>query len=392
MSFSNKNHLKPKYRRINILMLLIATSSLGINLAYAEKSKYPITEQHKKMAATAAHNGVAIKYIKKNAPSHYVVKVNDTLWMIAGKFLTKPLLWPALWGTNKSKIENPHLIYPGQHLYLIKKNGFAYLSSTPTDKFSTIKLYPQIRSEGITQAVSTIPLEVLKAFMTQAKIFDSNEVNNAGKIVAGQEEKKMIFSSNDTIYVKGLNNAEKLQVFKKPLAVYQPFKDDKTGKKEILGYEAQFAANLVKIADHSDVASYKITDAVQEVELSDLAINSALSYDIKSMYNIIPQTAPNGLNAMVAKVYGDNQYAAQGFVIAINKGANQGIKNGYVFKIMKPERNIDDITTKSKVDIITLPEVETGYAIVFATNANISYAFVSKSNNTIESGYTLTSE
>src|SRR5687767_7595473 len=114
----------------NILLLKLASISIFSSYiclnAYAnqvyQQSKYPITELQKQIAKNIAENGIPIQYIRKNAPSHYIVKSGDTLWEISGKFLTKPTLWPALWGVNKNKIINPHLIYPGQHLYLIKKN------------------------------------------------------------------------------------------------------------------------------------------------------------------------------------------------------------------------------------------------------------------------------
>lgn len=50
---------------------------------------------------------------------HTVVK-GDTLWDLAAKYLGNPLKWREIYQLNKSKIKDPHWIYPGQK-FLIKK-------------------------------------------------------------------------------------------------------------------------------------------------------------------------------------------------------------------------------------------------------------------------------
>jgi len=63
----------------------------------------------------------------RQPPDAYTVKRGDTLWDISSIFLTSPWRWPELWGMNKEQIANPHLIYPGQTLRLVKGDGRARL-------------------------------------------------------------------------------------------------------------------------------------------------------------------------------------------------------------------------------------------------------------------------
>src|SRR5689334_18395508 len=60
--------------------------------------------------------------LQPNAPMRYVVKKGDTLWSIANKYLKDSWQWPELWYVNP-KVNNPHLIYPGDELYLYYVDG-----------------------------------------------------------------------------------------------------------------------------------------------------------------------------------------------------------------------------------------------------------------------------
>src|SRR5690349_2743647 len=103
--------------------LLAASFGAGSSVA----ATYPITAEQRNTAQRTAQAGVALSELLPNAPDSYTVKPHDTLWGISGLYLKSPWRWPELWGMNLEQIRNPHLIYPGQTLFLDKTNGRARL-------------------------------------------------------------------------------------------------------------------------------------------------------------------------------------------------------------------------------------------------------------------------
>lgn len=78
------------------------------------------------------------------------VKRGDTLWDLAEKYLGDASKWPTIYKANKSKIKDPHWIYPAQKL-LIKKG----VTKTVNEKYTeTIKVEKEMEPVDNTNAPS----------------------------------------------------------------------------------------------------------------------------------------------------------------------------------------------------------------------------------------------
>ncbi|MBL8332882.1 MAG: LysM peptidoglycan-binding domain-containing protein, partial [Rubrivivax sp.] len=126
-----------------------ALAALWAMPAWAAGGNFPITPQQRDTATQVAQAGVPLSDLAPNAPESHTVQRGDTLWDISKLFLKSPWRWPQLWGMNLDQIRNPHLIYPGQVLVLVKSDGRAMLKVAQDAGVpgGTVKLSPRVRSE-----------------------------------------------------------------------------------------------------------------------------------------------------------------------------------------------------------------------------------------------------
>jgi hypothetical protein len=231
---------------------LLATPALAQNL--------PITAGQKATAEQVAQAGIALSELAADAPDNYTIKPGDTLWAISGLFLKSPWRWPELWGMNLSDIRNPHRIYPGQRLFLERRNGRATLRTTaaaaaegspPTE---TVRVSPRTRYEPLDSgALPAIKAHLIEPFLAEPVIVDEFGLQNAPRIVAALDS-RVLLTRGDRAYARGqtgtplLDSPGKQQEFR----IFRnatPLKDPGTG--EILGYEAQYVGKAVLVRSES---------------------------------------------------------------------------------------------------------------------------------------------
>ena len=173
-------------RRAVGAMFLGAAMVPAVFPSTARAADYPISAQQRGTAQTVAQNGVPLSELAPNAPDSYTIKPRDTLWDISKLFLKSPWRWPELWGMNLEQIRNPHLIYPGQVLYLEKTGGRAKLRlGQPVGDGGNDKLSPRVRTSELRDgSLPSIPFHLIEPFLNDALIFQGNELESAPRIVA----------------------------------------------------------------------------------------------------------------------------------------------------------------------------------------------------------------
>lgn len=361
--------------------VVAAAALLTLPAAVLAAADLTITPQQRATAQQVAQAGVPLSELAPNAPESHTVQRGDTLWDISKLFLQRPWRWPELWGMNIDQIRNPHLIYPGQVLVLVKVDGRAQLrlakpaGAVPTN---TVKLSPHVRSELLDSgAIAAIPLHLIGPFLNEAIVLESDELASAPRIVATQEGRVMI-SRGETAYVRGdLKGARDFRVFRQS----KPLRDPGTG--EVLGYEAGFVgtAEFVRAAGKQAVADGKpavevpatfvMTDVRQEAGIGD-RLAPVPQRDFNAY---VPHPPAAAMGGRIVSIYGEALTAGQNQIVALNRGARDGVERGHVLALWRAGAHGVDRTAAGKTPI-KLPDERVGLLFVFRVFDRVSYALI----------------
>ncbi|MGB1580187.1 MAG: LysM peptidoglycan-binding domain-containing protein [Nevskiales bacterium] len=319
--------------------------------------------------------------LQPGVPMKYVVKKGDTLWDIAGYFLRDPWLWPEIWFIN-NEVQNPHLIYPGDILYLVWRDG-----KPRVERSNVVKLSPEIRSTVIDTPIPTIPLEIIESFLKGPRMVGQEELDRAPYVVGFQEE-HLIGGPYDPIYVRFREADQELEEYT-VVRPKQDIFDPETGDK--IGVEVIQVANVEKVNDAEQVSRFKPTSAYREINKGD----PLLPVEELGLEN--PYFTPRAPDAQIAgeivSVHNGNTQLGQYYVVTLNRGSQDGLAPGHVLDIRRAAQMIDDPHPVYKRDgvphgpggannnitggePIQLPEEVSGQLMVFKTYEKISYGLV----------------
>lgn len=310
--------------------------------------------------------------LNPDQPKRYVVERGDTLWDISGMFLKYPWHWPDIWQVNP-QIENPHLIYPGDVLTLVYRDGRPVLE---LDR-GPLKLSPGIREIALEKAIPTIPLDAIRPFLSHARVVGADELEAAPYVVASSDE-RLISGAGDKVYVRGVKEEEgkHYSIFRGDEA----YTDPETG--EVLGYEAIYVADSW-VRALADTSTVDILESTREVMIGDRLL-PVINEDYEM--NFFPRSPDNDLNGHIISVYDGVSQIGQYQIVVLSRGAREGLEPGHVLSVYQTGETIKDLVTEDRHDVVTLPDEYAGVAMVFKTFEKVSYAIVMKATRAIHVG------
>ncbi|MBW8845893.1 MAG: LysM peptidoglycan-binding domain-containing protein [Burkholderiales bacterium] len=373
------------------ISVLAACLTLATTSAWAQTSKLPITAEQRRVADQVAANGVPLSELSPNAPDQHVVVAGDTLWDISKLFLKSPWRWPELWGMNRDQIRNPHLIYPGQVLVLVKVDGRARLQFGQRvgdgGAGDTIKVSPQMRVSALdANPIPAIPLALIQPFLTDTAVFDNDALATAPRIVAAQEG-HVLLGRGDLAYARGdFGGATDFRVFRTTRVLRDPTTN------EILGYEAPYVgtADLIREGENRPgpdgkteivPATLRIQQVKQEVGIGD-RLAPAPQRDLE---RYVPHAPHQPMAGRIAALYGDALNAGQNQIVALNRGKRDGVERGHVFALWRDGNAVMD-KTQEKAEAIKLPDERHGVLFVFDVYERVSYALIISVKEPVKAG------
>jgi hypothetical protein len=371
---------------------LTCLAAVATSLAWsppAQANDRVVTNVQRSTAQQVASNGVPLSELAANAPDTYTVKGGDTLWDVSKIFLKSPWRWPELWGMNLEQIQNPHLIYPGQTLMLLRSDGRARLALADQvgNADRSVRLAPRVRSGEAQEPIAAVSMSLIAPFLQEMGVFNVDELAQAPRIVAAPDE-RVLMGRGDVAYALGdIGAIRDWTVFRSAT----PLKDPKT--QELLGYEARLlgAAQYTRPGELRTVqgkteivpATFTINHARSEIRAGDRLLPQVAS----NLSNFVPRAPTKPLSGQVVSVYGDGLIAGQNQIVAINRGAGDGLERGHVLSVLRDGRTLVDRTgPDGKALALKLPDERHGLMVVFRVFDRVSYALLLNTQLPVRAG------
>lgn len=310
--------------------------------------------------------------LRDGHPQRYTVIAGDTLWDISGKFLSEPWKWQEIWRANP-QVHDPDLIYPGDTLSLTYVDGQPRITLNRGESRGTVKLSPQVRSTPMIEAVPSIPLGAINAFLLSNRIVDGPEQFDAAPYIVAGNAERVLSGIGDRIYARGaLDPAH---------SVYGIFRQGKTYTdpvtQEVLGINADEIGGGEIVATEGDISTMMLQRSNQEVRLGDRLFASE-ERPINSSF--LPSEPRNPVNGLIIDVpRGVNQIGVMD-VVTVDRGRRDGLVEGSVLAIYKTGETVRDRITGEQVKV---PDERSGLLMIFRTYDKLSYGLVLHANRSL---------
>ena len=313
------------------------------------------------------------------APERYVVKKGDTLWDISTMFLDDPWLWPEIWYTNP-QIENPHLIFPGDIITIFWKDGRPHLQiSRGGEIYQTTlpiqRLSPQVRTTPLTQAIPTIPIDVIRPFLSNTRIIDEDEFEELPYVLRSSDGRLLSGSSNE-VYARGLedNGIVRYNVIR----LGDEYIDPETG--ESLGFEATEVGTAV-LQRPGDPATMLLEKTERETMRGDRLVPVD---DREFDTNFLPAPPDVEVTGQIIDVVDGVSQVGQYQIVTLNRGAEDGLEIGHVLAVYQRGEVVEDNVGGGWMgEEVRLPDERAGVLMIFRTFENVSYGLIMHASSEI---------
>ncbi|HSY09146.1 MAG TPA: LysM domain-containing protein [Steroidobacteraceae bacterium] len=315
--------------------------------------------------------------LNPSAPKSYTVKRGDTLWGISSMFLRDPWLWPEIWYVNP-RIENPHLIYPGDVLALAYgadgRPQVQLVSGGPA------RLDPRLRSSPLDGAIPTIPYSAIAAFLSRPAVLSIDQVRHSPHVLTFREEHQAGGTGHE-FYVSDLNAAPNARFT--VMHVGEPVRDPDNGR--MMGYQGIYTATAV-ITRPGNPAKGLLTDSARETLRGDLVL--AVGNDTPASLTL---RAPHSeVHGRIMSVIDGVRLIGQYDVVLINRGTQDGVDAGDILAIDNVGGTARDTGIGEDAAFgfgagreVRLPNERAGTLLLFKSYDHMSYGLVVGESTTV---------
>ena len=343
------------------------------------------------LACIACHGMAAEDLLREDRPDSYTVQDGDTLWDIASMFLEDAWRWPDIWHVNPA-IENPHLIFPGDEVYLAEVDGETVLTVRRGDAARTVtlspvregdrneRLAPRVRAEPLVSAIPAIPLDDVAAMLTHARIVEQDTLSEAPYVLGGTQD-NLVLGPGDNFYARGEWNED--------TSVYGIFREGNVyldpETREVLGFEAMEIGLARALRRSGDVVTFDLSSVRDAVRVGDRLLPTEERRVESTFY---PRPPSEYVEGVIMSLQGAIRQVGPNDVVVLNRGEQDGLDVGSVLIVQKSAGLVRDRFRREKVQ---LPLERVGIVMVFRAFEKMAYALVLDTTQPLRIGDTVTS-
>ena len=342
----------------------------------------------------AQHSGIAPNGKKGTL---HVVKAGDTLWDLSEHYLGTPWIWPSVWREND--IENPHLIYPGDTIWITEgdmRKVTAEEAERMMLRMNVPLSEPVVRIGGEQAEAATAPTPDNSKFDPFGELDSSSpdvqrivnfpglhrfsyvteaELRGAASVLGSHDESYWTSQEKRTIVSVGEGQAhigDTYTLFRVRRRVIHP----STG--ELMGYFMQILGKAEVVEIHPESSFVRIVAAYAEIEPGDRLI----PYKDPPSEFMVRRVEGRVSGEIIAQME-HRQYSGEGDLVIIDRGVRHGVNSGAELEVYRAGKEVVDPVTLGRV---LVPDDVIGQMFVLRASDRTSVALVQTADRPVRVG------
>ena len=263
---------------------------------------------------------------------HVVVR-GDTLWDISEAYLGTPWVWPPIWRDNDVEVENPHVIHPGERIWITPWE-MRRVSAEEAERMMAAHPAEQAPEAETPAAAPTAP-----AATPEESVFHresaketvglvSEETLESSASIVSAVPKRVMLGSGDRVYIglgaEDVARGDRFTIFRTKERVFDP----DTGR--MLGWHVDLLGWLEVLETDDETSLAEIRRSGSEIELGDrLMPRETPAPDIA----IGP--SPKGVEGRVSFFPNSRTLMGSQDFVYLNRGSDDGLAVGSPLEVYR---------------------------------------------------------
>jgi hypothetical protein len=300
------------------------------------------------------------KVIEHETGFYYTVQKGDTLWDLSRKFSDSAWLWPEMWQEN-SQIANPHRIYPGERIRLLRRAGSQKISEKKT---------------GVVPPTLEDLIHYDYSALDRVGFIRKQPVAPQGAIFKVLEAKEMI-SDDDIVYIRPEGDSKlvpgkRYTTYRTLKPIRDRYNNEYIGIQHLLTGVVEITQLQPNYAIGTIIASYR------PINLED----KLMPY-YRRTPKIILKDSPRGLEGKIIEAEDHNRIIGDQMIAFIDKGKKDGVHPGQFYNVF---HQVSEHLSPKKQGKITLLPVDIAELLVVHTENTTATVVITKADVEFEAG------